>query len=104
MAKELNVSVSTISRALSNHSSISEPTKKRVWKLAEELNYQPNQLAAALRNGRSNQLGVMVPHIDGHFFPPVMHGIETVASKAGFNVMHLPVERRRAPRAQEHRP
>jgi LacI family transcriptional regulator len=87
MAKELNVSVSTISRALSNHSSISEPTKKRVWKLAQELNYQPNHLAAALRKGRSNLLGVMVPHIDGHFFSSVMHGIETVASKAGFNVL-----------------
>ncbi|GAB2463103.1 LacI family transcriptional regulator [Hymenobacter qilianensis] len=87
MAKELNVSVSTISRALSNHSSISETTKKKVWKLAQDLNYQPNHLAAALRKGKSNLLGVIVPHIDGHFFSSVMHGIETVASKAGFNVL-----------------
>lgn len=87
MAKELNVSVSTISRALSDHSSISDATKKRVWKLAQELNYQPNHLAAALRKGRSNLLGVIVPHIDGHFFSSVIHGIEKVASKAGFNVL-----------------
>ncbi|GGF05640.1 LacI family DNA-binding transcriptional regulator [Hymenobacter cavernae] len=87
MAKELNISVSTVSRALNNHTSISESTRKRVWQLAKEVNYQPNHLAAALRKGRSNLLGVMVPHIEGHFFSSVMHGIETVASKSGFNIM-----------------
>jgi len=87
LAKALNVSVSTVSRALSNHNSISDATKKRVWQLAQDLNYQPNHLAAGLRKGRSNLLGVMVPHIDGHFFSSVLHGIEKVARKAGFNVM-----------------
>ena len=87
LAKILNLSPSTISRALNGHADISEATKKRVWEVAKELNYQPNHLAAALRRGRSNMLGVIVPHINGHFFPSVMHGIETVASKAGFNVM-----------------
>jgi len=87
LAKQLGLSPSTISRALNGHADISEATKKRVWEVAKELNYQPNHLAAALRKGRSNMLGVMVPHIEGHFFPAVMHGIETVASKAGFNVM-----------------
>lgn len=87
LAKQLGLSPSTISRALNGHADISEATKKRVWEVAKELNYQPNHLAAALRKGRSNMLGVMVPHIEGHFFPSVMHGIETVASKAGFNVM-----------------
>ena len=87
MARQLHVSVSTVSRALSNHDSISETTKQRVWQLAQELHYQPNNLAAGLRTGRSNLLGVLVPHIDGHFFSSVMHGIETVASKAGYNIM-----------------
>ncbi|WP_460615467.1 LacI family DNA-binding transcriptional regulator [Hymenobacter seoulensis] len=87
MAKQLNVSVSTVSRALSDSDSISEATKKRVWQLAQELHYQPNTMAAGLRTGRSNLLGVMVPHIDGHFFSSVMHGIESVARKAGYNVM-----------------
>lgn len=87
LAKQLGISVSTVSRALSNHPSISDPTKKKVWKLAKELHYQPNHLAAGLRKGRSNLLGVMVPHIDGHFFTMVVKGIETVASRAGFNVM-----------------
>lgn len=79
--------MSTVSRALNNNTSISESTRKRVWQLAKEINYQPNHLAAGLRKGRSSLLGVMVPHIEGHFFSSVMHGIETVASKAGFNIM-----------------
>ena len=87
IAKELNLAVSTVSRALSGHSRISEATRKRVWELAEKLNYQPNHLAAALRKGRSNTLGVIVPHIDGHFFSQVMKGAEAVANRAGFNVL-----------------
>ncbi|GGF10374.1 LacI family DNA-binding transcriptional regulator [Hymenobacter cavernae] len=87
IAKQLGLSVSTISRALNGHDDISEATKARVWELAKELNYQPNHLAAALRKGRSNMLGLIVPHINGYFFPSVMDGIEAVASKAGFNVM-----------------
>lgn len=87
IAQELNLAVSTVSRALSGHSRISEATRQRVGKLAEQLNYQPNHLAAALRKGRSNTLGVIVPHIDGHFFALVMKGVEAVANKAGFNVM-----------------
>ena len=87
IARQLGVSVSTVSRALNNHSTISEATRKRVWKLAQELHYQPNHMAAGLRKGRSNLLGVLVPHIDGHFFTLVVKGIETVATKAGFNVL-----------------
>lgn len=87
LATQLGVSVSTVSRALSDHSSISDATKKKVWKLAKALQYQPNHMAAGLRKGRSNLLGVLVPHIDGHFFTLVVKGIETVATKAGFNVL-----------------
>ena len=87
LADHLGLSISTISRALNNATDVSEATKAQVWALAEKLNYQPNNLAASLRNGRSNMLGVIVPHINGAFFPAVVHGIENVASKAGFNVM-----------------
>jgi LacI family transcriptional regulator len=87
LAAQLNLSVSTVSRALSNNSRISEATKKRVWDLARQLHYQPNHLAAALRKGRSNTLGVVIPHIDGQFFALVVKGIETLANEAGFNVM-----------------
>ena len=87
LAKTLGLSPSTISRALSDHNDVSEATKERVRQLAAELHYRPNQLAAALRRGRSNTLGVLVPHITGHFFPQVVHGIATEAAKLGFNVM-----------------
>ena len=87
LAKTLGLSPSTISRALSDHDDVSEATKARVRQLAEELHYQPNQLAAALRRGRSNTLGVLVPHITGNFFPQVVHGIATEAARLGFNVM-----------------
>ena len=87
IARELNLAVSTVSRALSDNPRISEATRQRVWQQAEQLNYQPNHLAAALRKGRSNTLGIIVPHIDGHFFALVLKGIEAVASQAGFNVM-----------------
>lgn len=87
LAKQLNLSPSTVSRALADHSEVSEATKARVRQLAQQLNYQPNQLAAALRRGRSNTLGVLVPHITGHFFPQVVNGIAIEASRAGFTVM-----------------
>jgi LacI family transcriptional regulator len=87
LAKQLNISVSTVSRALSGHSAISEATIKRVTTLAKELGYQPNSLASGLRKGRSNMLGVVVPHIDGNFFSQVVKGIEAAASKAGYHVL-----------------
>lgn len=87
LAQQLNLSISTVSRALADHKDISESTKQRVRELAQQLSYRPNQLAAALRKGHSKTLGVIVPHIKGYFFPAVMNGIEKVATREGFNVM-----------------
>ena len=87
VAKALQLSPSTVSRALADHKDVSAATKARVRQLATELHYQPNQLAAALRRGRTHTLGVLVPHITGHFFPKVLDGIAVEASKLGFSVM-----------------
>ena len=87
LALQLNISASTVSRALNGHSTISEATRKRVLTLAKALGYQPNHMAAGLRRGRSNMLGVIVPHIDGNFFSKVVKGIEGAASKAGYHVV-----------------
>jgi len=87
LARELGVSMTTISRALSDHHSIGPATKQAVLKLAKKLNYQPNRLAAALRKGKSKLVGVIVPYIEGRFFASVVHGIETAASKAGYSVI-----------------
>ncbi|WP_139921338.1 LacI family DNA-binding transcriptional regulator [Hymenobacter sp. DG01] len=87
LARELGVSMTTISRALSDHHSIGPAMKQKVLKLAKKYNYQPNRLASALRKGKSQLLGIVVPYIEGRFFPSVVHGIETAASKAGYNVI-----------------
>lgn len=87
IARELNITASTVSRALKDHPRISEATKKAVLKAAKRLNYQPNHIAAALRNGRSMIIGIIVPTADRSFFGSVIRGIEEVAYKAHYNVM-----------------
>ncbi|RAW00040.1 LacI family DNA-binding transcriptional regulator [Pseudochryseolinea flava] len=87
IARKLNITASTVSRALKDHPRISVETKKAVQKAAQKLNYQPNHIAAALRNGRSNIIGVIVPTADRSFFSSVIRGIEEVANSAKYNVM-----------------
>lgn len=87
IAKKLNITASTVSRALKDHPRISEATKKAVVKAAQKLNYQPNHIAAALRNGKSNILGIIVPTADRSFFSSVVRGIEEIANTASYNVM-----------------
>lgn len=87
IARKLNITASTVSRALKDHPRISSDTKKAVLKAAEKLNYQPNNIAAALRNGRSNIIGIIIPNVDRSFFSSVVRGIEEVANTARYNVM-----------------
>lgn len=87
IAKKLNVTASTVSRALNDHPSISQATKKLVIAVADKMNYQTNSIAAALRNGKSNTIGVIVPELNRFFFSTIIKGIEEVVSKAGYNVM-----------------
>jgi LacI family transcriptional regulator len=87
IAKKLNLSASTVSRALNDNPRISEDTRKLVRKAALKLNYQRNHLAAALRNGRSNLLAIIVPTADRSFFSSVIRGVEEIANKSRYNVM-----------------
>jgi LacI family transcriptional regulator len=87
IAKKLNITASTVSRALKDHPRISDSTKQAVQNAAKKLNYQPNNIAAALRNGRSNIIGIIVPTIDRSFFSSVVRGIEEVAKTKNYNVM-----------------
>jgi len=87
LARILNVSISTVSRALKNHPDISDSTKKLVQDLAEELNYRPNEIALSLKNRKSNIIGVMVPTLVHHFFSSVIEGVENIAYKNGYQVM-----------------
>jgi LacI family transcriptional regulator len=87
IARKLNITASTVSRALNDHPRISDETKKAVQKAARKLNYQPNHIAAALRNGKSNIIGIIVPNVDRTFFSSVVRGIEEIANQAKYNVM-----------------
>lgn len=87
IAKKLNITASTVSRALNDNPRISEATKKAVQKAAQKLNYHPNQIAAALRNGKSNVIGIIVPTVDRSFFSSVVRGIEEIANQSKYNVM-----------------
>lgn len=87
LARELNVSPSTISRALKNHPDISPETKKAVKELSEKLNYQPNSVALSLRQSKTNTIGVIIPEIAHFFFSAVISGIEDIAHNAGYHVI-----------------
>ncbi|MDX8337963.1 LacI family DNA-binding transcriptional regulator [Draconibacterium sp. IB214405] len=87
LARELNISASTVSRALKDHPDISKETKRAVQELAKKLNYQPNAVALSLKQRRSNTIGVIIPEIVHYFFSSVISGIEDVAYDAGFNVI-----------------
>lgn len=87
IAKELNISPSTVSRALKNHPDISKKTVKLVQECAKRLNYQPNIMALNLRLGKNNTIAVIVPEIVHYFFSSIVKGVEEVAFDEGFNVM-----------------
>lgn len=86
LAEKMDLSVSTISRALNNHSSIGVKTTKKVKKLADEMGYFPNTVASNLRINKSRAIGVIVPRIDVHFHSKAISGIEDVAYGYGYNV------------------
>ena len=87
IAAELGLHASTVSRALSNNPAVSKKTRELIKAKAAAMNYRPNQMAAALRKGRSDMLGVIVPAIDRSFFSSVIRGIEEEANVAGLHVM-----------------
>ena len=87
IARALNISPSTVSRALKNHPDISQDTKDSVNKYAKDFNYKPNTLALSLRMSKNNTIGVIVPEINNYFFSSVLAGIEEMANQADFNVL-----------------
>ena len=87
LAKELNVSVSTVSKALNDSEEISKRTAIRVKELAEFYNYKPNKVALSLKSNKTNTIGVIIPNILNHFFAKVLFGIEQEATKNGFNII-----------------
>jgi LacI family transcriptional regulator len=87
IASVLNISAAAVSKALHNDSRISEKTKIAVRQVAENLKYQPNHLASALRSGKSHLVGVIVPRTNSNFFSSVIQNIEEVLNKKGYNII-----------------
>ncbi len=87
IASLLNLSVSTASKALRDSYEISDETKRKVLKLARELNYQPNPYASSLRKARSKTLAVIVPEIANNFFVSAINGIQRTAQSKGYHVL-----------------
>lgn len=87
IAKELDVSVSTVSKALRDSKEIGEETKNKVKAFAKLYNYKPNNIALSLKNKKTKTLGVIIPEIVHHFFTTVISGIENYANEKGYNVI-----------------
>ena len=87
IAKQLKVSVSTVSRALHDHPSIGLRTKMQVQKLAQELNYEPNQAAISFKQGKTNTIGLILPNLGEEFFSIAINGIEDAAIRNSYTVL-----------------
>ncbi|TMU55477.1 MULTISPECIES: LacI family DNA-binding transcriptional regulator [Flagellimonas] len=87
IARELEVSISTVSKALKNSEEISRDTKEKIQAFAKLYNYRPNNIAISLKNKRTKNIGVVIPDIVHHFFTTVIRGIEKYANARGYNVI-----------------
>lgn len=87
IARELEVSISTVSKALKNSGEISRDTKEKIQAFAKLYNYKPNNIAISLKNKRTKNIGVLIPDIVHHFFATVVRGIEKFANSKGYNVI-----------------
>ena len=87
LAKELNVSVSTVSKALSNSDEISSETIIKVQNLAKELNYKRNKIALSLKSNKTLTLGVILPDILNRFYAKVLYGIQIPAEELGYDII-----------------
>jgi LacI family transcriptional regulator len=87
IAREINVTPSTVSRALNGHAAISDATKLAVSRAAKKLKYSPNRIASSLRLGKTRIVGVIIPSAEINLFGSVVHGIEKIASENDYNVL-----------------
>lgn len=89
IAKELGISVATVSKALKDYPDINAKTKQRVLELAKKLNYSPNSAAISLRKQHSKTIGVIIPTIVHYFFSSVIESILKIADERGYLVILL---------------
>jgi LacI family transcriptional regulator len=87
IARELDVSISTVSKSLRNSLEIGEETRLKVQAFAKFYHYKPNNIALSLKNRKTKTIGIIIPEIVHHFFSTVINGIEQVANENGYNVI-----------------
>lgn len=87
IAKELDVSISTVSKALRDSPEIGEETREKIKAFAKFYNYKPNNIALSLKNRKTKTIGIIIPEIVHHFFTTVISGVEKVANEKGYNVL-----------------
>ncbi|MEG1023216.1 LacI family DNA-binding transcriptional regulator [Flavobacterium plurextorum] len=87
IAKELDVSISTVSKSLRNSLEIGEETRLKVQAFAKFYNYKPNNIALSLKNRKTKSIGIIIPEIVHYFFSTVINGIEQVANEHGYSVV-----------------
>ncbi|MEN8775506.1 MAG: LacI family DNA-binding transcriptional regulator [Polaribacter sp.] len=87
IAKEFNVSISTVSKALNDSYEISVSTKEKIQKFAKENNYKPNFNALSLKNRQTKTIGIIIPNMLNYFFAQVFNGIEKVANEKGYKII-----------------
>jgi len=87
IAKELDVSISTVSKSLRDSPEISEDTRQKVQAFAKLYNYKPNNIALSLKNKKTKTICIIIPEIIHHFFATVISGVEHIANENGYNVI-----------------
>ena len=87
VAKAAGITVTTVSRVLNNRGYISDLTRKKVYEVMEQLNYQPNEIARSLHRSKSNILGIIVPMVSHPFFAELTNYVEFYAYQAGYKVL-----------------
>ena len=87
IARELDVSISTVSKSLRNSLEISEDTRQKVQAFAKFYNYKPNNIALSLKNRKTKTICIIIPEIIHHFFTTIISGVEQIANENGYNVI-----------------
>ncbi len=87
IARELDVSISTVSKALKDNKDVSQETRDTVQAFAKFYNYRPNSIALSLKNQRTKTIGLIIPEITHHFFAKIMTGVEQTANERGYTVV-----------------
>lgn len=87
LAENLNISISTVSKALRNSYEISSDTKKKVLEMAQEMGYRPNPYAGALRNNKTKTIALLVPELTNNFFIQAISGAESIAQEKDYHIL-----------------